>query len=398
MVTETASNADRTTLDTGDRRQPLSVLDLAMVQSGASSGSALRDATALATWAEQLGYTRFWVAEHHNMATVASTVPAVLMAHVAASTSTIKVGSGGVMLPNHAPLAIAEQFAMLEALHPGRIDLGVGRAPGTDGATAAALRRRTDHHDDEHFPRNLIDVMGLLGDERTDHGLWEQFRATPVAGSNPAVILLGSSGFSAQLAGILGLPFAFAHHFDMGGTVQAVAIYRENFEPSPILDEPYTIVTASTIAADTSDEAEWLAGPARLRRYGMRTGRMLPLLPPDEAAAHEEFARATAMATSSLLGTGAEVATGLADLAARTEASELMLHTSTYGLQERIRSLELIAEVWPPGGGGAARGDDGRGDEGRRTSEDRSAEIGAGAGDEGRSTGEGQSAEIGAER
>ena len=332
--------------------QPLSVLDLAMVRAESSSATALADATALAVRAEALGYTRFWVAEHHNMATVASTVPAVLMAHVAASTSTIKVGSGGVMLPNHAPLAIAEQFALLEALHPGRIDLGIGRAPGTDGATAVALRRSADRHDDEHFPRNLIDVMGLLGDARTDHGLWEQFRATPVAESSPAVILLGSSGFSAQLAGLLGLPFAFAHHFDMGGTVQAVEVYRENFEPSPILDEPYTIVTASTIAADTHDEAVWLAGPARLRRFGMRTGRMLPLLSPDEAAAHPDFARATEMPTSSLLGTAAEVAEGLQALATRTAARELMLHTSTHGLPERLRSLELVAGVWPPGGSG----------------------------------------------
>ena len=328
-----------------------------MVQADASSTTALRDATALARRAEELGYARFWVAEHHNMATVASTVPAVLMAHVAANTDTIKVGSGGVMLPNHAPLAIAEQFALLEALHPGRIDLGVGRAPGTDRATAVALRRTTDHEEEEHFPRNLIDVMGLLGDERTEHGLWEQFRATPSAETSPAVILLGSSGFSAQLAGILGLPFAFAHHFDMGGTVQAVEIYRENFEPSPILTEPFTIVTASTIAADTNEEAVWQAGPARLRRYGMRTGRMLPLLPPDEAAIHPDFERACEMPTSSLLGTAAEVAEGLAALADRTEASELMLHTSTYGLAERIHSLELIAEVWPPdGGSGVAAG------------------------------------------
>ncbi len=330
--------------------QPLSVLDLAMVRADGSSTDALREATALAIRAEQLGYTRFWVAEHHNMATVASTVPAVLMAHVAASTNSIKVGSGGVMLPNHAPLAIAEQFALLEALHPGRIDLGVGRAPGTDRATAVALRRTADHHAEEHFPRNLIDVMGLLGDQRTEQGLWDQFRATPVAGSSPSVVLLGSSGFSAQLAGILGLPFGFAHHFDMGGTVQAVEIYRDNFEPSPILAEPYTIVTASAIAAATHEEAEWLAGPARLRRYGMRTGRMLPLLPPDEAAAHEHFEQAVAMPTSSLLGTAEEVADGLRSLAGRTEASELMLHTSTHGLAERIRSLELIAEVWPPSG------------------------------------------------
>lgn len=330
-------------------RVPLSVLDLAMVAADATSAEALSDVTEMAKVAERLGYRRIWVAEHHGMGTVASTVPAVLMAHLAANTERIRVGSGGVMLPNHAPLAIAEQFALLEALHPHRIDLGIGRAPGTDRATAAALRRSAGTDEEENFPRNLVDVMGLLGDPRTESGLWERFRATPEATSHPAVILLGSSGFSAQLAGILGVPFAFAHHFDMGGTVQAAAIYRDNFEPSPILDEPYTIVTASTIAAADAERAAWLAGPARLRRYGMRSGRMLPLLGPDEAADHPDFERALAMPSSSLVGTGDDVAAGLADLAQRTDASELMLHTPTHALPERLTSLELIAEVWPPG-------------------------------------------------
>ena len=339
-------NDDKTSTLEARRRTPLSVLDLAMVAEGATTCSALADTTELAQQAEALGYTRIWVAEHHNMATVASTVPAVLIAHLAANTSTIRVGAGGVMLPNHAPLAIAEQFALLEGLHPGRIDLGIGRAPGTDRATAVALRRTHDHREDEHFPRNLLDVMGLLGDQRTERGLWQQFRATPIACSNPSVLLLGSSGFSAQLAGVLGLPFAFAHHFDMGGTTEAVEIYRQSFEPSSILDEPYVVVSASTIAADSTEEAAWLAGPARLRRYGMRTGRLHPLLPPEKAAVHEDFARATAVATSSLLGTADEVVAGLDDLAARTGASELMLHTATYGLAERLESMRLVAEHW----------------------------------------------------
>ncbi|MEM7321869.1 MAG: MsnO8 family LLM class oxidoreductase, partial [Actinomycetota bacterium] len=240
---------------------PLSILDLSMVPDGQSSADALAATTELAIRAETLGYRRIWVAEHHNMATVASTSPAVLMAHLAANTTTIRVGSGGVMLPNHAPLAVAEQFALLESMYPGRIDLGVGRAPGTDRETAYALRGAVDNRDAEDFPRHLIDVMGLLGDRRTANGLWDRFRATPVLESSPTVVPLGSSGFSAQLAGVLGLPFAFAHHFDMGGTLEAVAIYREYFEPSPILDAPYTIVTASTIAAETAEAAEWLSGP-----------------------------------------------------------------------------------------------------------------------------------------
>lgn len=325
---------------------PLSVLDLAMVPSGQSSGEALAATTSLAQHADALGFHRFWVAEHHNMETVASTTPAVLMAHLAANTERLRVGSGGVMLPNHAPLAIAEQFALLEAMYPGRVDLGVGRAPGTDRSTALALRGAADNRDAEDFPRHLIDVMGLLGDKRTEHGLWEQFRATPDLETSPAVILLGSSGFSAQLAGVLGLPFGFAHHFDMGGTLEAVGIYREYFEPSPILDEPYTIVTASTIAAESAEKAEWLSGPARLRRFGMRTGKMVPLLSPDEALAHPDFEHAQRMPSSSILGTGAEVADGLRDLAERTEASELMLYTSTHDLTDRLASLSLVAEQW----------------------------------------------------
>ena len=178
------------------------MLDLATVSSDATSAQALSEATQLAAAAERLGYSRFWVAEHHNMNTVASTSPAVLIAHVAASTSEIKVGSGGVMLPNHAPLVIAEQFALLEALHPGRIDLGIGRAPGSDRQTMAVIRGSAAALSVEDFPRDLIDVMGLLGDVRTDHGLWNKFSATPVATSSPEVILLGSSGFSAQLAGV----------------------------------------------------------------------------------------------------------------------------------------------------------------------------------------------------
>ena len=325
---------------------PLSVLDLAMVPDGQSSGQALAATTRLARHADELGFLRFWVAEHHNMDTVASTSPPVLMAHLAANTQRIRVGSGGVMLPNHAPLVVAEQFAMLEALHPGRIDLGVGRAPGTDRMTALALRGQADNRDAEDFPRHLIDVMGLLGDPRTEHGLWERFRATPEGSGSPSVVLLGSSGFSAQLAGILGLPFAFAHHFDMGGTIEAVSIYREHFEPSEILAEPYTIVTASTIAAASTAQAVHLGAPARLRRFGMRTGRMVPLLSPSEAEAHPDFAAALQMPSSSILGTAEEVVAELRSLAERTEASELMLHTSTHGLEDRLTSLSLIAEAW----------------------------------------------------
>lgn len=324
----------------------LSVLDLALVSDGQTTAEALADTVVVARAAEKLNYKRIWVAEHHNMDTVASTSPAVMIAHLASATRTIRVGSGGVMLPNHAPLVVAEQFALLEALHPGRIDLGIGRAPGTDRATALVLRRGPGNRDDEDFPHNLIDLMGLLGDRRREQGLWDQFRATPVATSSPDVFLLGSSGFSAQLAGMLGLPFAFAHHFDMGGTIEAAGIYRDHFEPSPVLAEPSLLVTASVLAADTEADAEQLSAPNRLRRLGLRTGRLLPLLTPTDALAHPWYAQARDMDSSALVGTAGEVCDGLSQLAERTQATEIMLFTSTYDVADRLNSFELVANRW----------------------------------------------------
>src|SRR5690606_37706208 len=211
---------------------PLSVLDLASVGRGADPATALQGTPRLAQTADRLGFHRFWVAEHHNMPIVASTSPPVLMAHLAAVTERIRIGSGGVMLPNHPPLVVAEQIALLEALHPGRIDLGIGRAPGTDPVTAAALRRSADALDAREFPQQLLDLMALLGDVREGARLHQRFRATPLATTFPSIFLLGSSGFSAQLAGILGLPFVQAHHFDMGGTDESVRLYRMRFQPS----------------------------------------------------------------------------------------------------------------------------------------------------------------------
>jgi luciferase family oxidoreductase group 1 len=325
---------------------PRSVLDLSTVSAGRTSAEALADTTVLAQEAERLGYLRFWVAEHHNMATVASTSPAVLLAHLGASTSSIRLGSGGVMLPNHAPLVIAEQFAMLEALHPGRVDLGIGRAPGTDPSTAVALRRSPDLGA-EDFPRDLLDLMGLLGDERVEQGDWSRFRPTPAAASSPPIILLGSSGYSAQLAGQLGLGFGFAHHFDMGGVLQACALYRESFRPSPHLAESYTIVTAGVLAADDPEQAEFLAGPARLAILGIRTNRRTPVLPPDEAAVHPDIDVARSMPSNRIVDDGPGAVARLMALAAETQASELMISTMTYGLPERIHTLELLAEHWP---------------------------------------------------
>src|SRR5919107_4657889 len=246
---------------------PLSVLDLSIVSQGATSADALANTTLLAQRAGAFGYHRFWVAEHHNMPNIASTTPAVLIAHLAAATATIRVGSGGVMLPNHPSLVVAEQFAMLEALHPGRIDLGIGRAPGTDPGTAAALRRTPAGLGAEDFPRHLIDLMGLLGDPRSADGMWNRFTATPAATGTPLFVLLGSSDFSAQLAGQLGLPFAFAHHFDTGGTLLALDIYREHFAPSAVLAQPYAIVTAAVLTAETEEQAAWFAAPGQLMTF-----------------------------------------------------------------------------------------------------------------------------------
>ncbi len=322
---------------------PLSVLDLAMVRHDATSSEALEESALVAEAADRLGYRRFWVAEHHNMPTVASTSPAVLLAHVGARTSRIRLGSGGVMLPNHAPLVVAEQFAMLEALYPGRIDLGIGRAPGTDRRTAVALRRNLDRGGEDRFPRDVVDLMGLLGDHRHEHAPVGELAATPVARTYPPVILLGSSGFSAQLAGLLGLPFAFAHHFELGGTNIAADLYRSSFRASPVLDEPYLIVTATVVVGPSPDKAEWLAAPSRLRRAGIRRGQLHPLLPPDEALAHPAFPQEGTLPASGIVGTPEVVVSELSGLADRTGAAELMVYPVSYDLADRIGTLEEVA-------------------------------------------------------
>ena len=326
---------------------PLSILDLATVPDGATSREALAVTEAVARFADERGFHRFWVAEHHNLAGVASTHPAVLIAHLAARTERIRVGSGGVMLPNHTPLDVAEQYAMLEALHPGRIDLGIGRAPGTDQRTAAMLRNNPARDTLEEFPKHVVQVMGLLGDPRGQSGMWDRFRATPNAESSPTVVLLGSSSYSAQLAGALGLPFAYAHHFETGYTTQAVEAYRSSFTPSRAWPEPYVIVTVSAFADPDRAHAERIAAPALLRRFGLRTGRRLPLLAPDAAVNHPDFAQAAAMPTNRIVGTDAEVVGGLTTLGSQLGAHELMIYSPTFAVDDRLNSLDLIAAGWP---------------------------------------------------
>jgi luciferase family oxidoreductase group 1 len=318
------------------------VLDLVPVSSDTTPGAALRASIDLARAVERLGYHRLWVAEHHNMPGIASSSPPVLIAHLAEATSTLRIGSGGVMLPNHAPLVVAEQFGMLEALHPGRIDLGIGRAPGTDQATAYALRRSADL-DVEDFPRNLAELRAFLD------GSSPRIKAVPRADDPPQIWLLGSSGYSAQLAGALGLPFAFAHHFSARFTEPALELYRSTFQPSEVLSRPYAMVTAAVVCAETDEGAERLAAPMGLSMLRLRAGRPGRLPTPDEALAHPytpQEREAIGMITESHVVGGPEtVRKGLLDLVDRTRPDELMISTNVGDPAARLRSYELVNEI-----------------------------------------------------
>jgi luciferase family oxidoreductase group 1 len=333
----------------GPRSVPLSVLDLAPVPDGGNAGEALRATTDLARQAEQLGFRRFWVAEHHNMPGIASSAPPVLIGHIADATQAIRVGSGGVMLPNHVSLVVAEQFGMLEALHPGRIDLGIGRAPGTDQVTAAALRRSPEGLSADDFPEQLMDLVGFFTGQWPDGHPFAQITAVPGLGHRPAMWLLGSSGYSAQVAGLLGLPFAFAHHFSPANTLPALALYREHFRPSEVLERPYAMVAAAVIAADTDERARFLAGSGALSFLRLRSGRPGPLPSPEEAAAYpyNELERAFVAdrQTSSILGGPQTVTHGITDLLEATVADELMITTMVFDPADRSRSFELVADI-----------------------------------------------------
>ncbi|HEY0188575.1 MAG TPA: LLM class flavin-dependent oxidoreductase [Cellulomonas sp.] len=335
---------------------PLSVLDLAPVGTGRTSADALAESTTLARAADALGLHRFWVAEHHSMPAVASTSPAVLLAHLAAATERIRLGSGGVMLPNHPALVIAEQFAMLEALHPGRIDLGIGRAPGADPVTAAALRRTVEGLGAEDFPAELQDVLALLGHPvgRAPGAAGSRLTATPAATGFPEVWLLGSSTFSAQLAGELGLAFSYAHHFGTGITTQAAEVYRAAFRPSEVLDRPHLMVSASVIVADSDEHAAYLAGPSKIMALRLRSrGALAPIETPEVAAqmldtlepdqAREFFAQVpgTQIAT-----TVDPAVAALRELVTRTEADELVVTATTYDVADRVATLEALAAAW----------------------------------------------------
>ena len=315
----------------------LSVLDLVPVRSDQTSADALAATLALARVADELGYQRYWLAEHHNMPAVAATNPAVLIALVAGATRTIRVGSGGVMLPNHAPLVVAEQFALLEAAHPGRIDLGIGRAPGTDPVTAWALRHGAGGVTDEaveRFPEyvdNVLAMMDAAGVGLQLNGRVHELRATPAATSVPAIWLLGSSAYSARLAATKGMPYVFAHHFAGKGTAEALELYRTQFQPSPECPEPRTFLTVNVAAAGTAEEAERLALPQLLAMLALRTGAPLTpqrLVEDAEAVEVPEQHRGLlgAMRSRWVIGDAAAVREQVTRLAATYDVDEVMVH------------------------------------------------------------------------
>ena len=321
---------------------PLSVLDLAPIAEGSDAGQALRNAAELARKAEELGYKRYWMAEHHSMPGIASAATAVALAYVGSQTSSIRIGSGGVMLPNHAPLIIAEQFGTLEALFPGRVDLGLGRAPGTDQAAAYAMRRNLSS-DANAFPNDVVVLMNYF---RGQNG---RVRAIPGEGADIPIYILGSSLFGAQLAAILGLPYAFASHFAPQMMMEAIRVYRERFQPSEQLDRPYVMLGFNCFAADEDEEAALLATSIQQAFVSLRTGQPTQLKPPVAGYAETLPLEARAMLqdlfSCSAVGSPATVARQVQEFVERTRADELIVTSQIYDHRARLRSYELLMEA-----------------------------------------------------
>lgn len=340
----------------------LSVLDLVPVRTDQSTSDALAATTHLAQTADRFGYTRYWLAEHHNMPSVAATSPPVLIAHLAAQTSRLRLGSGGVMLPNHAPLAVAEQFALLEAAHPGRIDLGIGRAPGSDPVTSMALRGAAgrDDRDIEAFPDYLDDVVALMSARGVRVPIPNQryiLKATPLATSEPKLWLLGSSMYSAHLAAAKGLPYVFAHHFSGQGTAEALAVYRSEFRPSDLAPEPLTFLTVNAVVAETADEARALMLPNLQMMARLHTGQ--PLGPLDLVEGAEAVALSPqeqrivdAGLRRAVVGSPSEAADQMRALAKEFDVDEVMVNpvasarrgTDPATSPGRVKTLELLAK------------------------------------------------------
>src|SRR3954447_14694036 len=321
---------------------PLSVLDLSPITQGSDAGASLRNSADLARHVERLGYNRFWMAEHHSMPGIASAATAVALAYVGAQTSTIRIGAGGIMLPNHAPLIIAEQFGTLESLFPGRIDLGVGRAPGTDQAAAYAMRRNLSS-DADQFPRDVVELASYY---RGENG---RVRAIPGEGLNIPLWILGSSLFGAQLAAMLGLPYAFASHFAPQMMMEAIDVYRRRFEPSEQLDKPYLMLGFNAIVADSDKEAQLLATSVQQAFVSLRAGNAIKLPPPKAGYADELplEARATLrqILSASAIGSPETARRQLGDFVERTKADELIVTAQVYDHAARLRSYELLMDA-----------------------------------------------------
>ncbi|MDB5802621.1 MAG: class flavin-dependent oxidoreductase [Rhodocyclales bacterium] len=325
------------------RTIPFSVLDLAPITEGSDAAQSFRNTLDLAQHAERWGFQRYWLAEHHSMPGIASAATAVVIGHVAAGTSTIRVGAGGIMLPNHSPLVIAEQFGTLESLFPGRIDLGLGRAPGSDQAAARAMRRSLTSGDE--FPQDVVELMGYF----EPAGPGQRVRAVPGEGLKVPVWILGSSLFGAQLAAALGLPYAFASHFAPEQMMEAIALYRAQFQPSTQLDKPYVMLGFNVFAADTDEEAQVLATSMQQAFVNLRSGRPSRLKPPvpgytDLLAPHEKALLANVL-SSSAVGAPATVRAKLAAFIERTGADELMITCQMFDHRARVHSFEIAAQA-----------------------------------------------------
>ena len=329
---------------------PLSVLDLSPVTTATPGSVALHNSLDLARLADRLGYTRYWVAEHHNLANIASSSPEIMIGQIAAATSHLRVGSGGVMLPNHAPLMVAERFKVLEALFPGRIDLGLGRAPGTDPVTSYALRVRQDPREGDDFLERFQELLLLERGGFPENHPFRKVHAVPSNVPLPPIWLLGSSGYSAELAAAVGLGFAFAHHFADYDAASAMLSYRDHFKPSPAMAKPYAILGTAAIVADSDAEAERIALSADLHYARRAKGEYLPLASPEEAAAYdyspvdrERMARHRARL---VVGGVERVKERLLALAEATHADELMITTMVYDHGARRHSYELLAKAF----------------------------------------------------
>jgi luciferase family oxidoreductase group 1 len=321
---------------------PLSILDLSPVTEGSDAGQSLRNSADLARHVETLGYKRFWMAEHHSMPGIASAATAVALAFIGSQTSTIRIGAGGIMLPNHAPLIVAEQFGTLESLFPGRVDLGLGRAPGTDQAAAHAMRRNLAS-DANQFPNEVVELMGYF------HGASGQVRPVPGEGLDIPSWILGSSMFGAQLAAMLGLPYAFASHFAPQMMMEAIRLYRERFEPSEQLDEPYVLLGFNAIVAGTDEDAELLATSQQQAFVSLRSGNAIRLPPPMPGYADGLPLEARAMLrqvlSASAIGSPETARRQLLDFIDRTKPDELIVTAQIYDHQARLNSYRLLMET-----------------------------------------------------